>query len=334
MTTAALRIAVAGAPSIPGLTLRRFAGDDDYAAMAELFTTTSLADEIDFIPDADILRVDYSNWAGFEPTRDIVLAEVESRLVAAADVTRQVRDGVAVYTTACAVHPEFRRRGLGRALLRYLEAHGRALAESYDDPGGRALGTWTHGGDGGAERLLEQEGYRPVRYGFGMRKQGLGELPAVELPGGLVIREVTPDHHRAIFDADEEAFRDHWGHRETTEEDFERLFGMPDLDTALWSVAWDGDDVVGSVQGMIWKTENETLGVRRGWLERISVRRPWRRKGVARALIVDALRRLRDADMDEAMLGVDSQNPTGALQLYESLGFEVKDRGTTYRKDW
>jgi mycothiol synthase len=109
---------------------------------------------------------------------------------------------------------------------------------------------------------------------------------------------------------------------------------MPDLDTALWSVAWDGDEVVGSVQGMIWKTENETLSVRRGWLERISVRRPWRRNGVARALIVDALRRLRDADMDEAMLGVDSQNPTGALQLYESLGFEVKDRGTTYRKDW
>ena len=68
---------------------------------------------------------------------------------------------------------------------------------------------------------------------------------------------------------------------------------MPNLDTSLWRVAWDGDDVVGSVMTFIWPEENESLGLNRGWLEHISVRRPWRNQGVAKALIVDLLRTLR-----------------------------------------
>jgi ribosomal protein S18 acetylase RimI-like enzyme len=82
----------------------------------------------------------------------------------------------------------------------------------------------------------------------------------------------------------------------------------------------------------IWRAENETLGVRRGWLERISVRRPWRKRGLATALIVSALEGLRDRGMTDAMLGVDAENVTGALGLYEKLGFRVKDRSTNYRK--
>jgi ribosomal protein S18 acetylase RimI-like enzyme len=70
------------------------------------------------------------------------------------------------------------------------------------------------------------------------------------------------------------------------------------------------------------------------WLDHISVRRPWRRRGLARALIVSALQGLREGGIDEAMLGVDGENPTDALGLYESLGFVVKDRGSTWRKAW
>jgi len=64
------------------------------------------------------------------------------------------------------------------------------------------------------------------------------------------------------------------------------------------------------------------------------VRRPWRRRGLASALIVSALAGLRDAGMTEAMLGVDTENPSGALHLYESLGFGVREHATTYRKAW
>ena len=72
--------------------------------------------------------------------------------------------------------------------------------------------------------------------------------------------------------------------------------------------------------------------MKRGWLEHISVRRPWRRRGLARAISAMAMRRVRDAGMEDAMLGVDSENPTGALGLYEDLGFEVFSRATAYEQ--
>ena len=72
--------------------------------------------------------------------------------------------------------------------------------------------------------------------------------------------------------------------------------------------------------------------MKRGWLERISVRRPWRRRGLARALTARSLVRLREAGMTEGMLGVDSENANGAFVLYEGLGFEIHSRSAAYRR--
>ena len=153
-----------------------------------------------------------------------------------------------------------------------------------------------------------------------MRRFLTGALPEHPLPDGLELRPVRPEDHRAIWDADCEAFRDHWGHREPTDGDFVARFAAPETNTALWSVAWDGDQVAGSVMTAIFTEENEALGIKRGWLEHVSVRRPWRGRGLAKALCADAFRVLRDHGIEEAWLGVDGTNPTGALQLYEGLG--------------
>ena len=165
-----------------------------------------------------------------------------------------------------------------------------------------------------------------------MRRSGLGDVPDLPLPDGLEMRPVQPDQHRAIYDAENEAFRDHWGHHEHGEEGFRQTFNQPDTNTDLWTVAWDGDQVAGVVETWIWPEENRRLDVRRGWLEKISVRRPWRKRGVARALTAAAMIKLREAGMDEAMLGVDAENPNGALGLYESLGFTIFRRSTAYRR--
>ena len=136
------------------------------------------------------------------------------------------------------------------------------------------------------------------------------------------------------LEAENEAFRDHWGHREMTENTFTRPSLGRELDTDLWVVAWDGDEIAGVVQNWIWPEENERLGVKRGWLEHISVRRPWRRRGLARAITAASLVRLREAGMTDAMLGVDSENPNGALGLYEGLGFgQVQPGAAAYRRD-
>ena len=83
---------------------------------------------------------------------------------------------------------------------------------------------------------------------------------------------------------------------------------MPDLDTSLWRVAWDGDEVAGSVWPHL-PEENEKLGLGRGWLEHISVRRPWRRRGLATALIAETLRVSATWASTRGRSGVDAENP-------------------------
>ena len=241
----------------------------------------------------------------------------------------QIRAGEPRYRIWGHVDPAWRRRGLGTALLLENVRRADERATEHGDPRSagrpeiRSLIGTTAPGD---EALLRAAGLVPIRWTFLMRRPTLDDIPDAPLPAGLEFRTVATDHHRAIALADDEAFRDHWEPEDFREAAFEALFSNAELDTGLWVVAWDGDEVAGSVQSWIWRHENEQLAVRRGWLESISVRRPWRRRGVARAMTAEALRKLRSAGMDEAMLGVDADNPTGALGLYEGLGFAVDTR--------
>lgn len=97
-------------------------------------------------------------------------------------------------------------------------------------------------------------------------------------------------------------------------------------------MAWDGEEVAGAVLNVIYAEENEALGRRRGWLDSVFTRRAWRRRGLARALIVRSLHVLRDRGMDVAALGVDADNPSGAFGLYESAGFAPTERFISWRK--
>jgi mycothiol synthase len=149
------------------------------------------------------------------------------------------------------------------------------------------------------------------------------------------VRPVRPEHLRAIFDAEVEAFAGHWGAgaddgsdvrwREFQADPFNRQVD-------LWQVAWAGDEIAGMVRPFVNEEENERFGVRRGWCENISTRAPWRGRGVASALIARALRALRDRGMTEAALGVDAQNETGALRLYEKMGFRAVSREVEWRR--
>jgi ribosomal protein S18 acetylase RimI-like enzyme len=111
-----------------------------------------------------------------------------------------------------------------------------------------------------------------------------------------------------------------------------RFLESPDADPSLWLVAWDGDEVAGGVFNGIYREQNEALGIRRGWLDSVFTRRPWRRRGLARALIFRSLLLFRERGMTSAALGVDADNPMGALGLYEDAGFAVAERFTAYRK--
>ena len=328
------RIELPDAPAIPGLRFRMFDPAHDYERFVDLLAVANRADGIDELPTVEGLRADHAHAGAFDPRRDTILAEVEGALVAAASTVVRTRDGIGVHHNDGWVRPGWRRRGLGRALLHWTEQRALEVARVDGRPPNRALSAWPDEAQIGATALYESEGYRIVRYGFLMVRD-LGEpIGDLALPMGLDIRPVVESDHRRIWDADEEAFRDHWNRAERTEADFAGWFAIPEIDTSLWRVAWDGDEVAGSVMTFIYPNDNDGLGMKRGWLEHISVRRPWRRRGLASALIAEALRGLRDTGMTEAALGVDSENVTGALRVYESIGFRRSRTGVSYRKDF
>jgi mycothiol synthase len=326
------RIQLADAPPIPGLRFRMFDPDRDYPALVALMAEANIADGVDYLPSLESLRSDHEHGDEFDPRRDLLLAEVEGEVVAAAETNVRTRDGIGAHEVEGWVRPAWRRRGLGRALLRWTERRAADVARVDGRGPERALTAWPDEDQVGATTLYESAGYAIVRYGFLMVRDLAHPIPETELPAGLEIRPVAEVDHRRIWDADAEAFRDHWNRAERTEADFVSWFAEPDLDTSLWRVAWDGDEVAGSVMTFIWPSENEGLGLRRGWLEHISVRRPWRRKGLASALMESALVGLRDAGMTEAALGVDAENISGALRVYEAMGFRRTKTGVAYRK--
>lgn len=317
-----------GAP-LPGLTFRS-AGPGDWEAIAGLVNRARQADGVQEVRTGASLAAEFPESEMFRVERDVLLAELDGRPVGYAIGYRVMRDGVLVAETGGAVDPDHRRRGIGTALWRATRERLAAECAADPRPGPRELRSHALDIEASDRALLAEQGYVPVRFGFEMRRFLTGQLPVHPLPPGLEVRPVTEDQHRSIFEADNEAFRDHWGHREPQEADFESRFHGPEADPSLWCVAWDGDQVAGVVMNAIFADENEALGVRRGWLEHVSVRRPWRGRGLAKALCARSFRILREQGMDEAWLGVDAANPTGALRLYEQLGFTVTRRWEAY----
>jgi ribosomal protein S18 acetylase RimI-like enzyme len=163
-----------------------------------------------------------------------------------------------------------------------------------------------------------------------MVRSHLRDIPDVPLPEGLEIRPVVEDDLRAIWESDIEAFRDHRGYTEQNETDWVRFAVDAARGTSLWQVAWAGDAVVGQVRTRVNDGEAEARGRRRAWTEDISTRRDWRGKGVASALLAASLRQLSSLGFEEAALGVDLDNPTGALGVYERMGYRLALRVTQY----
>ncbi len=197
----------------------------------------------------------------------------------------------------------------------------------------RRFETWAAETQVGALALYESEGFTVARYFFEMLRPDLAaDVAEFPLPAGIEVRPMRPEHYRQVWEAEVEAFADHWGGIAGGEEMFQRYFSGPSFEPGIWRVAWDGDEVAGSVSNVVMREFNEATGARRGLLSGVSVRRPWRGRGLARALVSQSLVALRDRGMTEAILGVDGDNPTGALGVYYANGFVVHTRERSYRK--
>ncbi|HEX7890482.1 MAG TPA: GNAT family N-acetyltransferase [Ramlibacter sp.] len=323
------------ASSVPGLRLRPFAGDADFPLMARVANASFAADGQHSVRRPEDMRRDYAAFTSWDPSRDIRMAEIDGELVGYArtwDWTAD--DGAFVQGQLAFVHPDWRRRGVGTVLLQWLERRQREIARAHPHAPAWLHHAFVTEGEQDRMHLLRKAGYRPVRHFLEMERRGLDDIPDVPLPAGFEIRPVETEHLRAIYDAHITALQDHWGMARQKPEYFEGWQKSRTFQPHLWQVAWhvESRQVAGQVKPWIDAEQNETQQRRRGYTEFISVGAPWRRRGLARALVLRALRAQREAGMDESALGVDGENAHDAARLYEACGFRVVKRNAVYRK--
>jgi mycothiol synthase len=319
----------------PPATARPYRGPADHAAIAEVLAAYRAANGDTELPTVAQIDVTYANLHDCDPDLDIALIEVDDRVVA---YTRASFEDLASGVRDCVVFapmlPDHADQALWTAIVDANEAHMAPWASAVAQAQYR--GYAVHPGPGLAPTheaaWFEDRGYTATEWGASLVRPHLDDIPDRTLPDGVELREVRPEDLRTIFDAHWEAFRDEWDFREQVDSDWVEFIDHPYRDTSLWKVAWAGDTVVGQVKTYVNADENDARGIRRGYTEDISTHREWRNRGIAGTLLAWSLQELRDREMTEAALGVDTNNPGGAFALYTSLGFELVAYEAVYTK--
>ncbi len=335
MTTSTLqKLYLPEAPTMEGLSFRNFRDEFDYPHMLAIINASKTADHEERHDTLEEMIHNYSHLTNCDLSQDLVLAEIQDQVIAYSRVTwwEEEATGNRMYLSFGFVHPDWRRKGIGTAMLKHNQRRLRQIAAAHPEGVERFFESFANNFQPGNNALLEKDGYTLARQGFMMVRPDLENIPDLPLPEGLEVRPARPEHYRQIWEASQEAFRDHWGYAEPVEDDYVAWLGASEFQPELWQVAWDGDQVAGMILNFINHGENEEYHRKRGWTEGISVRRPWRRRGLARALLARSFKMHKALGMTEAALGVDSENPNGARQLYESMGFQMYRINTTYRK--
>ena len=325
---------LSGAPAIPGLTFRYYRGPEDFPGMVEVYDACRPIDGYEWPTSVADLARSFAHLDHCDPHQDMIFAAVYGQTVGYGRGS-WYREPAGMYLHELTGHvaPVWRRRGIGRTLLRWTEERQRKVAGEQIDIGPHLCQVEVQDSEQGVAELLLGAGYSVARRWYQMTRPLADAIPDAPLPAGLEVRPALPAQYRQIWAADVEAFRDHWGFAEPPAAAYAEWLEDPVAMMAdLWQIAWDGDQVAGQVRSFINHKENAEQGRLRGYTECISVRRPWRRRGLAQALILRSLRQLQELGMTEAALGVDTENVSGALRLYERCGFRPARSGALYRK--
>lgn len=255
-------------------------------------------------------RLTVNDVRGWTSGGDGWLLEDGGELVAAGFARVRGDRGVA----AGVVHPRAKGRGLGARLLERSEEH----------LGGRVvrIHQWTLGPDAAAHKLMLARGYRRVRTFYEMAID-VGEPP--DLPD-VPVETLRLEDVREVHATLDEAFEDHWEHQARTFDEWWEYFRSdPTFDVSLWFGVRGGGELAAAAVNL----PNRNGG---GEVLTLGVRRPWRGRGYAKALLLRTFREFHARGMPRVTLGVDAENPTGATHLYESVGMRVEQESVVFEK--
>ena len=231
------------------------------------------------------------------------------------------------------VHPNHRNKGIGAYILSWMEARARQKFSHFNDNKPQMLRTSCQDYMTDRISLFEQHHFEAVRYSYKMRRSLSEPLPVKPLPKGVQLINWTKDLDDALRQTFNEAFSDHWGLTTMTQELWQQFFvGVPQFRSDLTYLALDGDTLIGFCLNWVNADSNKQTGIGEGWIEAVGTLPAWRGQGLASALLVHSMAAFAAEGLDCAGLDVDTQNPTGALRLYENLGFSALKRAVFFTK--
>jgi len=303
--------------------------------MSDVSVKSWEADHIDFVKTKEGYENEFKPSTQRDPTRDLLLAEVNGNVVAFAEINLiQMRQDELLCFQYAHVLPQFRGEGLREALVRFNEKALREGVRCRPKDEKKLFHSWALSSPNEWQKRLLSEGYEPAWHLFEMVRPDLDNVPDTELPERLTVRPTAKGDYRKVWDASKEMFKgqpwcedDRWD-----EAHYEQWLKSPNFTPDLWQIAWHEDEIVGSVQSYIDADENRTFDRKRGHTECIFVTPPWRGKGLAKALIARSLRLLKDRGMTEATLDTEVANVSEAYKVYQRMGYQVVKQFTFYQK--
>jgi len=322
-------IPLSDAPSIRGLVFRPFGGPGDLRDFAAVRAACAVRDQVDnlssveSVPTLTDLEERLVRSEGFDPARDVLVAEVEGRIIGYSSAMWWTEtDGTWVYLTLGWVLPQWRGRGIGTAMLHWAQARLRDLAASHPTQGKAFLAANASETETDAAALLTNEGYRPAFCVIELGMDDLTGLRAAPLPRDFIIRPVVSADLLALHRSMDQAYL---GHAFSVSHPYE-AWAAEQTDLETWHVAWDAatGEIAGQVQVVQFKG--------RGEVAEVSVGAPYRGRGLGQALVSRALLALREQGIQEARIHTLAENPHQSWHLYEKVGFRVLKRFPRYRK--
>ncbi|MGO4955883.1 GNAT family N-acetyltransferase [Luteococcus sp. Sow4_B9] len=317
---------------------------DDLEELAELRTAVEYFDDPVTRMGLDELWECYEDPDG-DPQADAVVGRDRGGTIVAYgwNLPRGVRGDHAQLWLDGAIHPAWRHQGLGHRLLewqvararewlldlrtrrpevhrvhlvRYVQEKAVAQAKTIQDVG-----------------FVAQRWYYDMHLGFETADGSPWVLPTMPDTGEVQLQPYHPELSEQVRQAHNEAFAQspgvHKVSRQAWEHQMRRRAARPE-----WSwVATHQGKVVGYAMNCANVQDWEAMGWREGWTDRLGVRPDWRGHRLGHALLIASMKSFQDAGLQGAGLGVDTDDPDGALELFTSIGYESEETVVLYGRE-
>ena len=231
------------------------------------------------------------------------------------------------------VRPDLREEGIGRELFAW--QNDRALQQLATSQ--KTLPAWimvyAEEKSTDAAALFTHAGFEKTRWFFALERKIAEPTPDFTPADGVTIERYSPRFSAATHVAKNDAFRDHWGSQPSTDEQWESMLKQEAFHEEVSYVALSpSGEVVGLLMTFVVEDDWKLQGFSSGYIGLVGVVREWRKKGIAQSLLARAFDGYRDAGYERAQLDVDAENPSGALGLYQSVGFTEKTRSIAFTR--